>query len=397
MYLQLFSFLFFIYGLKFFQDFNIKVYRIFSIVLFFASFLFLYYSLDTVINTPYIIKRDIADFFRPFIYAFIASFPFIFPVKQEDFKEIIKFSLILIFIQIFMNILVFIPGLDLFVKAYRPQHFGINYFRFSGTFGYAYTFSAFMTFVLLYAIFFYTQYSGENKTKLMLLVDLIFLSIVLSGSRAGLGGIIIVLLILFLFERQKVVKLLFIKLIFIFALIVVFFVYIGIDITIVQKIVDNIKSLLEKGVNDPSAGHRFAELLLTKEILEKNFWLGAGSNKFIFNVVKGLHLESLYAYYLAKWGFLGFMIYNTQIFLVWLLSKKVESLYIDNIYISSLAKAMKYWIFALYIFGLSISFVDSYRGPFIFYLLVGYLLYFYILRKINLKEKESNEKNINAN
>ncbi len=375
-YAQIFMLMFFFLFLRLVQKKHGKFFS-FKDILFvcisFALFVSFYYGILTVIFTDVIIFRDLFDIFRPIIYLLIILFPLIFNIKYNQLQKIVRFVCFLALLEVAINFFIFVDFGKPIINIYRVQTSGINYLRFSGTFGFAYTFSNFIFFLLLYSIFLYKV----HKTKtLRILFSLFFLCILVSGSRVGIVALIIILFVIFIVENQ-IKELLFLLC---FSLFLTFFLFIFLDKIYFDKVCSYFFRLIQLGVEDPSASHRFAELVLAKNILEKNLLFGEGSNKYYFNKILGLHLESLYAYYLAKWGLLGFLLYIFHLGLILFLNHKVMLHYRSDPYVYALSKSFFYWVLSIFIFGFSTSITDSYRGPFIFYTIVGYLLMLYCYR-----------------
>ncbi len=328
----------------------------------------LYYSITTIVFTDIIIYRDIVDFFRPFIYLLV----FVFGISTSRvfcLRKIYKIFYVVFFLQFFFNFLIFVPGADAIVKVYRPQDSGLNYIKFSGTFGFSYTYVFFCIFCGMWGFF---KYIDDRKRSDLFLFFFGFLAIVLSGSRAGMLTYIILLMVVpFLSVTNNYGRRLLLKFFLFCTILIVFSAPFIVKSEFFSSLISYSVRLFELGFDDPSARRRVGELLMAVEILSENFLFGLGSSKHYFNEILGVHLESLYSYHLAKWGLIGFVFYVFHIYLIAKISAVAARITSLNPVERSLCASLVVTCVSIFILGFSISPTDSYIGPLWFYFAVG--------------------------
>lgn len=337
-------------------------------VLCFCFFVSIYYVLSTFVFTNHIIIRDLVDFFRPFLYLFIFVFG-VSVVRVLGIRVIYRVLFFVFFVQFFFNLLIFVPGMDGLVKVYRPQDSGLNYIKFSGTFGFSYTY---VFYCIFFGIWGFYRYIEDRSSAALLLFFVSLLAIVLSGSRAGLATFAFVFFLLpFMPATNRFGR----RVLFRFFLTSFAFLLVSVPYLIqsdfFSELINYGYRLVELGLDDPSARRRVAELEHAVTILENNLLFGAGSSKFYFNEVLGVHLESLYAYHLAKWGVLGLFIYFFHIFYIYFFCRSQLKTFEYSASERSLFSAIMIACISIFIIGFSISPSDSYIGPLWFYFVVG--------------------------
>ncbi|MAE86044.1 MAG: hypothetical protein CMB80_25125 [Flammeovirgaceae bacterium] len=316
--------------------------------------------------------------------------PIVVNSQKFDFKRYFNFLLILFFIQLVINFFVFNDLLSFFLRVYRPQQSGYNWYRFSGTFGFSYMYCHYL--ILFMAMFFYLHYYTGKKLYYVFYF-LTFVVCLASGSRIGIAVACLVYGLLFLTAKNKLSFLL-VPVVFVGTMFLMT-IYYGFDYTdsaFLQSVIDKVLVLVENGFSgDPSARHRTSELMVAMEIFYENPWFGSGSNKMYFSERLGLHLESLYAYYLGKWGLIGLSVHFVFIAYLIVIANRVARKS-EEIFEKSFARGYQIWVLTIIPFGLSISVTDSYRGPFLFYLMSGYIFLLYLqlsnTNKSSISDKE---------
>jgi len=336
-------------------------------ILIFSLFCSLYYILVTLAFTEKVIARDVADFVRPFIYLYIFMFGYN-AAGNVAIEKVYLFLAIIFLFEFFFNLLIFFPGGEDLVKIYRPQAGGINFIRFSGTFGFSYTYVFFCIFFGVWSLFLYSY----RRVRIYLVgFVLATFAIFMSGSRAGLVAYLLIVMLL-VFSRHTPNKgkrsIAYITLLAVATFILMLPLFADSDF-FVQSFEYSMR-LIDEGKDDPSARRRLAEFGVALDVLTESPLFGLGSNKEFFNEVLGFHLESLYSYQFAKWGMVGFGIYLFHVVCIYRASGRLLRDGAEEVVRSMGAAAMVACV-AIFLLGFAISNTDSYIGPFWFYFFVG--------------------------
>lgn len=345
-------------------------------------FLFLslsYFLLLTLITSNNIIIRDLGDPIRPLIYFFYFSLPFFFKINISEFKKIFSYLIVLLFFQIAFSTGVYFefmqPIIDLYKGRMSNDEIPFHYFRWSGTFIYPSDFSFFLSFFIYYyfnKIFLFKR-TAQDKSAIFTLL-LLFITLFMTVSRGGIFTVIGMLGIISLYIIIK--RKLFLKAFMVVSILVVLLGLLFQELKEVKGVEGQINYFLmttESGKVDDSTSHRLVEFNIAKSYFLDYFPFGAGPNR--VELKKKINvIESLYGYYMSKWGFLGLSLYFVSVFF---LSKKALDLYkVSN---DTEIKLIGFSFFILTIsvpllFGLSSAVTDRFKGLPFYYVMAGYIV-----------------------
>lgn len=374
-------FIFFIFIILFFRpkcEFNKNYIKI----VIFCFFVTSYYFLTNTINCYNFNWTDVFDIVRPIVYLIYFSFACLISLEEDELTRNINRIYIFSIISVLFSITVFIPVLapvhDIFKVKTSNFIWTLHYYRFTGTFPFP---SDFCFFLLLWAIYSILSFFLSNEVHKNLKYGLPFLilsfGIVGSGSRGGVGTLIIVLFCYFLFQTIRFKKIGFQGLLF-FCLLSVALYIIGGQFNIFSKWKSlEYLGMLKEGRSDGSLNHRIIEMKLALNLFWDYFPFGFGANKMWFEDKIG-PVESLYGYHLGKWGFLGILFYFTHLAYFTKAAcgnfrNKLSSIQFKIFNLSYLV-----WIWSVpFVFGFSSSVTDRFKGPFIFYGISAYVVTHY--------------------
>lgn len=348
----------------------------------FALFVSAYFTATSLVNSALIGTGDIVEFIRPINYLVYFLFPVLLVLHRDDYKGLFKAFIVLMVVQVVFSFFVFIPEawpiVDLYKGRLSTDLVQFHFFRFSGMLGYPSDFSFYLIFALLMgSLYLLNEQSLKNKLGLGCLCLIAMLALFLTGSRSGVA-LFVVLFSILLFSHRLILnsKVLFLSI----ALVVVMF-YVIINDLLSENILGSflyLLDLIERGVMDDSARHRIREFLLAIELMQDYFPFGFGANKDYFGFVLG-PVESTYGYYMGKYGFIGICLYLFHIFYLAYIALQVSKRYRDDQLIVAFSNAFFIWALSVpFVFGFASAVTDRFKGPFLFYMLAGYLMSLYL-------------------
>ncbi len=349
-----------------------------------------YYVLTTLVFTVNLSPQDVTDFIRPFVYLLYLMIPLLYPISGEQLKSLMTFLIAVCLIQIVFSAFVYFPSLwgitDIYKGRMSNDPVFFHFFRWSGTYGYPSDFSFYLSFFIYYQYFKLIDAKNTFSIKDGLFVLVLFLAVFLTLSRGGIGTIIIMLGFCYLFGRGRKSKAVNITLISIMVASV--FIITSISFTDEKSDmlkIDYLESMFEGDEMDDSTSHRVVEMELAWEYFEKCFPFGCGSNR--IELAKRISvIESLYGYHLSKWGAVGIILYLT--FVMWIVAILRASA--RNYERGSFESIFSYATLILVIsipivFGFSSAMSDRFKALPLYYLLVGYVINLYLIKKREIK------------
>jgi len=330
--------------------------------------------------------EDIIEFIRPIVYLIFLFVPIFYELDESQFGELMGFLLWISIIQIFFSVAVFFPSLWPITDLYKGKlsdsigDYSIgHFFRFSGTLGFPSFFAFYLSFYILYVILAlrFGRHPGYKKTALMSFVFISIVGLLLTGSRAGIAALLLMLMLAIMFSLDKKTT----ASIAIIIVLVSGLVYLSYETIQELESFKYIQMLIDEGVEDDSAEHRIEEANLMFSLMLKYFPFGFGANKDFFSKTIG-PVESSHGYYMGKYGFLGLSLYLGYYVLLSYIALKVGRIYKENPEVRAFAYTYLIWSFVMVvIFGVVTSATEAFRGAFIFYTYSGYILMFYLSKK----------------
>ena len=338
----------------------------------------IHYLLNYLYTYSSFLLNDLSDIFRIiFIYNYI-FLGYVFSTII-NFEELISFLKKIFKIQVIFSLLIIIPFLYFFLDIFkgRPSYeeFNFHFFRTSGTFIYPSDFSFFIGFFLFYFIFIHIFY----KKQLINIITSLTL-IVTSVSRGAISFFLFMLLIPFFFHKNffsfsnRIIKIsIFLTLLLIFGLTVS-------DNNYVDYVILSFSNFLSGDFSqlDSSFSHRIQELTLAVTYANEYFPFGLGPSRELI-ASKIDTIESFYAYYILKWGYLGLLF---QLVLYYLITKIIFDRYnnfrnnnnfqIAAIYFSFICITLSF----IFFFGLSSAITERFKLMPFYFILSGFLIGF---------------------
>lgn len=351
-------------------------------VVIFAFCCCFYFTATTLVNSSAIQSSDIVEFIRPINYLLYFLLPVIVFLDTKSLEKLFAFLLWILLFQVLFSTLVFLPETWWLVDFYKGRMSTddviFHFYRFSGTFGYPSDFSFYLLFFMLFICF--SLLGNVSRRAFFSMAALLLLATIglfFTGSRSGLALFLIIFVVI-LFTHKLILKP---SVFLIGVLITILLIYLFSAEILDENLLSSLLylvDLVEKGVNDASARHRIKEFLLAIELMSDYFPFGFGANKDYFAFVLG-PVESTYGYYMGKYGFIGITLYFSHIFYLSWVALRVSSLYRDKVYLKALANAFFLWALSVpFVFGFASAVTDRFRGPFLFYMIAGYLFALYI-------------------
>lgn len=363
----------------------------------FIFFILAYMLLVILFNNEKFAAGDSSDVIRPLIYFFYLMIPVLFPVNEEEFKKLFKFMIYLLTFQIIFSVLVYIsslwPIVDLYKGRMSTDKVFFHFLRLSGTFGYPSDFSFYLSFYLYFYFFYLLHYYrfGLSEKRNILKMFLLFLVLVLTVSRGGIGTVIIMLtfiLLFYSFKYKKIYRLLiriFGYLILIMSTLITLLVIINSEETL--RFISYLQLFNADGDKiDGSTNHRINEFLWGWHYFLEYFPFGPGPNRTEISTHFAV-VESFYGLYMLKWGLVGLLLY--YYFVAYMVKIAIHTLSLYNdIFIQNFTKSfIVLMISVILVFGFSSAISDRFKGLPFFYLTAGYVYMLYRNKK-DLKLKK---------
>jgi hypothetical protein len=220
---------------------------------------------------------------------------------------------------------------------------------------------------------------------------LLFLVLVLTVSRGGIGTVIIMLtfiLLFYSFKYKKIYRLLiriFGYLILIMSTLITLLVIINSEETL--RFISYLQLFNADGDKiDVSTNHRINEFLWGWHYFLEYFPFGPGPNRTEISTHFAV-VESFYGLYMLKWGLVGLLLY--YYFVAYMVKIAIHTLSLYNdIFIQNFTKSfIVLMISVILVFGFSSAISDRFKGLPFFYLTAGYVYMLYRNKK-DLKLKK---------
>ena len=352
-----------------------------------------YYILTTLAYTSDLSWQDTTDFTRPFVYLLYLFIPLLYPISGEQLKSLMKFFIIACLIQIVFSAFVYFPALwgvaDIYKGRMSDDSVVFHFFRWSGTYGYPSDFAFYLSFFIYYQYFKLVDAKKQFQSKDWLFVFVLFLALFLTLSRGGIGTVIIMLGLSYLFGRGRKSKAVNLTLVAIIVASVFAITSVSLSDEKNNMLkVEYLESMFEGDEMDDSTSHRVKEMDIAVEFFEECFPFGCGSNR--IGIKKRIAvLESLYGYHMAKWGAFGLVLYF--IFLFWIIDilKVTARNYERGSFESIFSYATLLLVVSIPIaFGFSSAMSDRFKALPLYYLFVGYVINLYLIKKRQMKITE---------
>jgi hypothetical protein len=360
-------------------SFNLKIYKN-SRKLFFLFFLFsisfVFFLINYIKTLTFFSLNDLSDIFRiVFIYNYIVLGYVI--SKSLNFEILISYLKKLFKIQIISSLLIFIPPLyfllDIFKGRPSYEEFNFHFYRTSGTFIYPSDFSFVIGFFVFYFLY---QFVFKNKCKLSLLISLILVfSSISRGAILSYGLFIPLIPLIFYKNIFSFSKLIYPSYLILFFISFVSLLYFNNEY--LDYIVDSASYIITgEGSIDSSTSHRFNELTLAFNYANDNFPFGLGpSRSLIYEKIDVI--ESFYAYYLIKWGYIGlsFMLIF-YFYILYIMFKRYNyfrgqsNFSVAGLYFSFISLTISFLLF----FGWSSAITERFKLMPFYFILCGFLI-----------------------
>ncbi len=345
-----------------------------------------YYILTTLVFTSNLGWQDTTDFTRPFVYLLYLFIPLLYPISGNQLKSLMKFFVVICLIQLAFSAFVYFPALwgivDIYKGRMSDDFVVFHFFRWSGTYGYPSDFAFYLSFFIYYQYFKLVDTPQKFHFKDWLFVAVVFLALILTLSRGGIGTVIIMLGFSYLLGRGK--KSIAVNVTLIVFIIASIFLVTSISLSDEKSNMlklDYLESMFEGDEMDDSTKHRVVEMDIALEYFEKCFPFGCGSNR--IELKKRINvIESLYGYHLAKWGATGLLL--CFVFLLWMVGilRAAAKSYEKGSFESAFASATLVLVLSIpVVFGFSSAMSDRFKALPLHYLFVGYVINLYLIRK----------------
>jgi len=336
----------------------------------------IYFIGTTLVFSGRLTAGDVIDLLRPLVYLVFFIFPLVLPLSEKESNRLFAFLLFLLVIQVGISALVFWPQAWPFLDLYKGRGSGdlspLQFYRFSGTFGFPGNFGLYLVLGLAAIWVRINGLSSLRERALLFLAGAALLAgLSLSGSRTGLGALALMGIPLAGRTGWRGIALLSGALVLALALASQDGVK-GAWSEYGQYSQRYVTRLLDEGVAEGSAGHRMREMDLAWAMASERPPFGLGPNRtFIQNTLGPV--ESFYGHYLAKFGFLGVLLWAPQfLWISWLAREAVHRGPVGS-WIGSWMWAFSWWVpITVLVLGLVTSTADQFRGTVIFYALAGH-------------------------
>jgi len=345
-----------------------------------------YYIFTTLLFTPHLSLQDTTDFTRPFVYLMYLLIPLLYPVSGEQLKKLMNFFVIICLIQLIFSAFVYFPALweiaDIYKGRMSDDSVAFHFFRWSGTYGYPSDFAFYLSFFIYYQYFKLIDAKNEFQFKDWLFVGVVFLALILTLSRGGIGTVIIMLGLSYLLGRGKKSKAVNVSLILIIVASITLVTSISLTFEKSNMLkLDYIESMFEGDEMDDSTSHRVKEMRIAVEFFDRCFPFGCGSNR------KGIKkriavIESLYGYHMIKWGAIGLVLYF--ILVIWIVNilRASAKAYERGSFESLFSYATLLLVLSIpVVFGFSSAMSDRFKALPLHYIFVGYVINLHLMKK----------------
>lgn len=336
-----------------------------------------YFGFSTLLGTKELNWRDLADIVRPFVYFIYFLFPLLFPLRQDEFKYLIRLLVTIAIFQLLFSSLVYVPEswpiVDLYKGRLSSDAVHFHFLRWSGTVGYPSDFSFFLSFFVYYSLYklhIDFRMSGRRRSATWLLFLLCGGGILMTASRGGIGTVGVMLCIILLFTGVGRDWRLGLALLALLAL--GLWVVFGLGFLTVELIAYVLSVLSISSELDASAVHRVKELELAASYFLDYFPVGPGANRSELSDQINV-IESTYGYYMSKWGLTGILLYFCGVVFIAMRGISVYKHATDAATKAFAAAVVILNLSVPLVFGFSSAITDRYKGLPFFYLLVGYL------------------------
>lgn len=361
-----------------------------------------YYIFTTLVFTTHLSWMDVTDFTRPIVYLVYLSIPLLYPLSGEQLKALMKFFVVACVIQIVFSTFVYFPALwgiaDLYKGRMSDDVVVFHFFRWSGTYGFPSDFAFYLSFFIYYQYFKLIDAKNEFQFKDWLFVGIVFLALILTLSRGGIGTVIIMLGLSYLLGRGKKSKAVNTTLILIIVASITLVTSISLTFEKSNMLkLDYIESMFGGEEKDSSTNHRVVEMELAVEYFEKCFPFGCGSNR--IELKKRISvIESLYGYQLAKWGAIGLILYFVLLFWMVNILNASAKTHEKGSFESIFSYATLLLVLSIPVaFGFSSAMSDRFKTLPLHYLFIGYVINLHAIKKrqqkINIERLEVKEVN----
>ncbi|MDI3473269.1 MAG: hypothetical protein PWQ48_1550 [Thermotogaceae bacterium] len=333
---------------------------------------------------------DVLDVFRVVVYLFFFILPVVI-IYEKDMSEVEEVAIFIRNVLVALSIIEIVVSLGVFFPTFYPvmnllkgrqstDRVFFQFLRFSGTLGYPADLGFFLIFPLNILLL---EFVLKSRRSSIMLYTILLFGEIMTASRASIAALGISHLFSALFcllciskNRAK----LFIKF-SLFSLIITLTISSllwGLRGTssIGEYYIEYVLKFVEKGFySDESSYYRLNEIVEGWQI-SKSTLFGYGASKEYFSTYHG-PVESLYYYYLAKWGIFGFgfIIFFAGIVITKLVktakiistSKKYQSVLIFLLSNASV-------VASVFVFGVGSTFFRN-KTPLYFYYIIGVSLF----------------------
>ena len=365
------SLILYIFEFKFFKRSNKSI---FFILLF--GFILSFFLVNFIVTLQSFSFSDLGDLTRIiFIFNYILL-GYVISISI-NYEILLDYLNKLFNIQFISSLLILIPPLYFLIDIFkgRPSYepFNFHFYRTSGTFIYPSDFSFVIGFFVFY--FFY-QYVFKRKNKLKLIISLILLFTSISrGAILSFG--LYFLLIPFLFKKNIFSFSKYIYPYYLILTIIIFCILYFFNSTYLDYVIDSVTFIITgQGNIDSSTQHRFNELALGFNYANEYFPFGLGPNRSLL-LTKIDVIESFYAYYLIKWGYLGVSLMLLFYFLIlrivffrYSYFKEKLNFPVAGLYFSFISITISFLLF----FGWSSAITERFKLMPFYFILCGFLI-----------------------
>jgi hypothetical protein len=335
----------------------------------------IYFSLVTLVNADMLLVwRDVIEVLRPVLYLVFFLFPAFVPLDEEDLDRLMNFLIKVVFLASAVDVLAFFNVFEPLVRMYRPGSFEeFNYHRFSGTFGYAYSFAFLLLFFLLYLL-----QSGKSLVRHRIVFLFFFpLFIFLTGSRTALLTLIFVV-VYYIFAGSSNARMVIWRMTKVVVILALFSsVLYNTQVELISKNIEYAQKLLfffSGSDTDYSPTARLEQLKFGLSHLEGfGYLIGVGSAK---GAVPGI--ENIYGHYLVKWGMIGFAMYFGHLAALYAVARPRQC---HSEGTKTFLLSFRVWLFVVPIIGFSAPITDAVKLFCVFYLISGYV--YQVQRRLN--------------
>jgi hypothetical protein len=316
----------------------------------------IHYSFSSIMNFSNndMMIGDIIEILRPLVYflSFLFSVMIFQPyIKKRGLYYYTDFFEKIVFLSSFVEFFKYLESSKHFFYLYTPSEFGnINYIRFSGFTGFAYSYAWILLIcIILNAV----KTNGRVSFRFFYFSGLVFLT----GSRTGIFALGMIYFFLFFMLRKIRTRLV---LLLVSGIAIIYVLYLA-KLKVVVTSIDYTKRLIFSFLNNKSMdGSLSARLSQANDALARFYqspFYGVASNK-----QDSIRLEMFYFHHLGVWGFAGLFLYFILLLVFFEFVIKTER--------------KIYWLILMMSFVLCFSLVlfDQVRLFNIFYTLIALLI-----------------------